>query len=207
MDIRTVFSALAGFIRGRSLYELFPNEFMENIPYERVKSCCCIRCLRPMSNEDMFPRSRLTPRAICPECWVTLTVNLSEKCWVCGDYLENWRFDRQKSQRHDLHFRIHEGRCRDYFSLVSVKALGWNTGIREETNRYDSPQLTPRQIPQQTRTAPQQNFIEGEYEEVNARNKKALPPPAELLRFEPQSRKIFSFIPTKQGFCEKRGRN
>jgi hypothetical protein len=44
----------------------------------------------------------------------------------------------------------------------------------------------------------QQDFIEGEYDEVGARDKKALPPPAELLRFEPQNKEIFDSVPAKR---------
>jgi hypothetical protein len=58
-----------------------------------------------------------------------MTNVISKKCWVCDEYLENWKIEMQKLQRFDIHFRIHEGKCRDYFSLVSVKALGQDPGI------------------------------------------------------------------------------
>ena len=93
MNILTVFSAMAPYIRGRSLHELFPSQFMQNLPFENVQTHCCILCLRPMSMEEMFPRRRLTPRAICPECWGAVTNDISETCWICGGYLEESKME------------------------------------------------------------------------------------------------------------------
>ena len=134
MNVLTVFNAMSPFIQGRSLSELFAAHFMQNLPYGRFSPHCCIVCGRTMDDQEMFPPDRLTPRAICPGCWAKLTSTLSRQCWVCGGDLGS-KFDRQRSQRHDLHYRIHGGICSDYFSLVSVRALGYVTGIRDDTRR------------------------------------------------------------------------
>jgi hypothetical protein len=103
-----------------------------------------------MSYEEMFPTNKNTPRAMCPECYAAWIREVTEQCPVCGDYLENWRVNNQRHQPHEVSFRLHDGRCLDYFSLLSGKALGQRVGIIDEACAYGYPQL-------------QQGYVDGQH--------------------------------------------
>jgi hypothetical protein len=190
MNVLTIFSAMAPFIIDRSLYELFPAHFMKNLPYDRVRPYCCILCGKPMAQNEMFPPNRITPRAICSECWAALTASVNESCWICNDNLENWKIDRQYMQPRDLHFRLHGGKCRDYFSLVSAKALGQNTGIRVETHTFRPSQPSPETgALQHTNNDLQIEMSDSYFENFNTlpgsqTTIAVLPPPTDLLKLK-----------------------
>jgi hypothetical protein len=126
MNVYLLFHVLAPFLREKSLEDLFPPHLMNNFPYHAVQSYHCIAagCDRRLSKTDVYFAHRGFPSAICSFCFSEMTANQSEECWVCGDYLEDWRYEMQKIQTQNINFRMHELRCRDYFSIVSVKALG-----------------------------------------------------------------------------------
>ncbi len=111
-------------VRGKFLSQLFPKHFMENIPYENIKVGCCIQCGRRMHPNEMEPPGRQTPRAMCPECYDYLTSNISDECPICGEYLPKRKVDAQRGNPKEVSHRIHDGKCLDYFSIISCKALG-----------------------------------------------------------------------------------
>jgi hypothetical protein len=138
MNILTYFNAMQPYIQGRSIYQLFPSEFVENVPFARFPPFHCIRCGGQMTPDMIMPPGRVTPRAICPTCWEQLTEELTEYCWVCGEELDDHQLFRQEASPKDIHHRIHDvGKCRDYFSLVSARAIGHSTGIVEENHFLD----------------------------------------------------------------------
>lgn len=124
MNVFLLVHALVPHLRGKYLAEVFPAEFMSNIPYQDIRPYKCIYCGTQMVKEEMFPPEKLTPRAVCPRCWSELTSVQNDECCVCGDYLEDWRFEIQKSRPRDIRFRMHALRCSDYWAIVSAKTLG-----------------------------------------------------------------------------------
>ena len=184
IDLGTTFSAMAPFVQGRALRQLFSAQFMQNWPYHRVRPGCCINpvCGRQMSHEEMFPADKKTPRAMCPDCYAEWTRTVTEHCPVCGDYLENWRVDNQIHQAHEVTFRLHDGRCLDYFSLLSGKALGQCSGIIDESYAYGPPQL-------------QQGYVEGQYNKNGFRGENLLP--LNHVRFRAQQAGTYDFAPAK----------
>ena len=192
-DISARLQALIRSIQGRSLHELYPNHFMQNWPYDRVQpyQCIGIGCGRPMSYEELWPANKATPRAMCPECYSEWTSALTEQCPVCGDYLEKWRVDNQKCSPNEVSFRVHDGRCLDYFSLLSGKALGQDMSFLR-----DEYYVRPRQLPRQTIRHEHQDYIDAQYVDlrhqprqvlrVPAPRQRALPPPQEQLRVRGQ---------------------
>ena len=137
MNVFLRFHAVIPHLTGKFLAEVFPHHFIENLPYNSVEPYHCIHpnCGRLMSHFEMFPPDRLTPRAVCPQCWAKMTSGFTEECWVCGDYLEEWRWKNQKTQPRDLHYRIHGSYCSDYFSVISAKALGQDMSfLRDEAH-------------------------------------------------------------------------
>lgn len=134
MNVFLLVHALVPVITGKYLSEIFPAQFMDNIPYQDIQPYRCIRpgCSRQMVEEEMFPPTQSTPSAVCFRCWSELTSNRNEECWVCGEYLEDWRFEMQRARPRDIRCRIHGLRCSDYWSIVSAKALGQNMGFLKD---------------------------------------------------------------------------
>jgi len=88
-----------------------------------------------MTPDMIMPPGKITPRAICPVCWDQITQELTETCWICGEELDDHQLFRQEASPKDIHHRIHDvGQCKDYFSLVSARAMGHPTGILEENH-------------------------------------------------------------------------
>lgn len=183
-NVLTRLSAMVPFVQGRALQQLYPAQFMQNWPYHQVRPGCCINpvCGRQMFHEEMFPADKNTPRAMCPECYSEWTSAVTEQCPVCGDYLENWRVDSQTHQPHEVTFRLHDGTCLDYFSLLSGKALGQSAGIIDEACAYGYPQL-------------QQDYIEGQYKKNVQRADD--PPLLRRVRFRDQQAGTYDFAPAK----------
>ena len=144
-------------VRGKSLNQLFPQHFMDNLPYHKIKIGCCIQCGRRMSRHEMEPPGK-TPRAICPECYAKWTSEVTKKCPICDENLPNHKVQAQSSNPQEVSFRIHDGKCLDYFSIVSCKALGDDMSfLADETGHQ----------PQQKYDPPQQNYPQPTHPQPN----------------------------------------
>jgi hypothetical protein len=151
MNVLSIAQAIVPHIRGSYLNQIFPEEFMQNLSHDRTQKGCCIACMRKMEQHEVYPPGRITPRAICPACWAAMTSNLSQDCWICGSPLDPQAIACQQHAPRDLHHRIHGGKCADYFSLVSARALGVETGVRERPAQVVSGQQSQITYePQQT---------------------------------------------------------
>ena len=185
MNILLRFHAVVPHLTSKFLAEVFPHHFMENLPYNSVQPYHCIHpnCGRLMSHSEMFPPDRLSPRAICPQCWTKMTSDLYEECWVCGEYLEEWRWKNQKTQPRDIHYRIHGSYCADYFSIISAKALGQDMSFLNENCGLDH--QTPQYIDVEYEGVPQKSFNQSSNALPAISNSvpKALPPPQQQMRF------------------------
>jgi hypothetical protein len=132
-------------VRGKSLSQLFPQHFMDNLPYHKIKVGCCILDGRPMSRHEMEPDNK-TPRAICPDCYAKWTSQVTEICPICGESLPNNRVQVQREEPYEVALRIHDGKCLEYFATCSCKALDDDmTFLAEETGYQPQEQLTDRQ--------------------------------------------------------------
>jgi hypothetical protein len=197
MNVLTVFSAMAPYIRGKNLHELFPHQFMQNLPYDRVRPGCCIICVRPMGNYEMFPPGRITPRAVCPVCWSSLTSGVTQNCLVCLDSLESWRIQKQERQLGNLHLRIHEGKCRDYFSLVSAKALGKETGIIDLPAVVEAQHYIPFFFQEERLQLPEDTLQKNVYESFAVPGRLGLPLPSEQFRFQHPLKRTPELVPAQ----------
>jgi hypothetical protein len=76
---------------------------------------------------------------MCQECYARweAEVTYTGQCKVCGGYLEGRKMESFRAQPNELRNRLHEGRCLDYFALLSCKALGQDMSfIRDELCNY-----------------------------------------------------------------------
>jgi hypothetical protein len=152
MNVLDRFYAMKPYIQGKSWEEIFPRASTENFNYRTAKAGHCLICDLRMRPEDMFPRDRLTPRAICPTCWSTITSRLNRFCWVCTLMLDFELVHAQQNDMGNLHHRIHTGRCADYFSAVSAIALGKHIGLVMSRPQPALPQPAQRAIAYERQT-------------------------------------------------------
>jgi hypothetical protein len=131
-------------IRGKSLSQLFPQYFMANMPYQNIKVGCCIMDGRPMSHHEMEPPKK-SPRAICSDCYSKWTSQVTEICPICGEALPIKRVEVQADDPYEVALRIHDGKCLEYFSLLSCKALGDDMSFIAEETGYQPPQQYKQQ--------------------------------------------------------------
>ncbi len=130
MNVLTYYQAMQNHVKGKNMEELFPAEFFANMPFVNVRQGHCLACSKPMTDEEMKPQGRITPRAMCPGCWAKATAYTSENCWVCEGKLDQDVVANQMKSQKDVHHRIHDhGECRNYFSVLSAHILGIDTGI------------------------------------------------------------------------------
>ena len=111
-------------IKGKLLSELFPKGFFNRFSYNDVEVKHCLHCKRSMTHNEREPPDKLTPRAMHVQCFAEFTNGITEVCPICEGYLSNDKVNAQSNSPYDIHHRICEGRCMDYFSIVSCKALG-----------------------------------------------------------------------------------
>ncbi|VBB45035.1 hypothetical protein TRIP_B350167 [uncultured Desulfatiglans sp.] len=109
----------------KKLDKMFPAQFMEHIPYGTAQPGRCLICGKQMSHSEMHPSGRATPRATCESCYAQWAADLSvtETCRVCGEYLEDSRMNQFRRNPREISNRLHDGRCMDYFAILSCKVL------------------------------------------------------------------------------------
>jgi hypothetical protein len=212
-------NAIIPYIQGEYLNNLYPPEFINNWAYNSVNPYRCISCSRRMTNNEMFPSNRATPRAVCKVCydkWQFFIIR-TERCRVCGDYLEKWRLDRFKANSQEISNRLHDGRCLDYFCLLSGKALGSDMSFLMD-EMYSHPlQYTDAEYWGYTNNpAPHdyQDCIDVPYMEVARQqgqirripgpSQRALPLPHEQFRIPDQHKKLDDEVPVSRIYKGKR---
>lgn len=198
-------NAIIPYIQGKDLNNLYPSQFIDNWPYSSVNPYCCISCGRRMTNNEMIPSNRATPRAVCLVCyneWQSFIIR-TERCRVCGDYLEKWRLDRFRAHSQEISNRLHEGRCLDYFCLLSGKALGSDMSFLMDEIYSDPLQYTDAEYGDSIYNPAihgHQDRINVPYTELGRKqihvhrmlspSQRALPLPQEQLRITGQHKKL-----------------
>ncbi|MFC1828035.1 hypothetical protein ACFL0O_00300 [Thermodesulfobacteriota bacterium] len=208
MHVIERFQAMASYLRGKCLNEIFPGRFMKNLVYAKYPPYHCIGCGVPMTHDQMNPPDRITPRAMCTACWEKWRqwIEAQERCLVCFDVLSDDKFGNFLDNPYDLHNRLCVGRCADYFSLMSAYALGYDTGIRDIPQHQAYPQVQ-RINRDQHLMAPLPNasdVIDVPFQEIPQRKPFALPPPDDSLKVPSNFRKWrhnekeVEFVPLKR---------
>ena len=117
----------------------------------------------------MHPPGALTPRAMCASCYNKWQSDIERTggCLVCGARLEGWRLDNFYHNKREVSNRLHDGQCKEYFSLLSVKALGYPTGLREDTYGYSPAHSIPQSVHYDRQAhIPQMDYFDSEAEEL-----------------------------------------
>lgn len=123
-NVRQIVSDGIGLMSGKTLSQVFPQDFMRRRQLESVMQGHCLTCNRPLSHHEMFPANRATPRAMCPQCYDNWTRGYTNVCPIDGLPLDSWKIENQRSNPREVQHRLHDGLCLLYFSLLSCKVLG-----------------------------------------------------------------------------------
>jgi len=117
-------------VGGQSLENSFPPEFIQNFPPSRVQSHHCLRCLRDLSSQEMFPGGRM-PRYMCEDCYNRIVYSgPHSNCLTCGGPLPYHQVQSQAQNPRELKHAFHQGVCWDYH----VALAGIVFGIPFKTN-------------------------------------------------------------------------
>jgi len=125
------YEATLPYIEGKFLSQVYPAQFMQNLPFGKFSQNCCILCGVNMGHFDMFPHDKATPRATCQSCynnWENIIFQ-KEQCIISGEWLSKEKLDAFHRDPHSLHNRLYDGRSEDYFCTHSVYAFGYSVPV------------------------------------------------------------------------------
>ena len=76
---------------------------------------------------------------MCSDCYARWEQAVAAKgsCGVCGGYLGAEKLEAFRNNPGEVSNRLHDGKCLDYFSLVSAEALVGGTGITRQAARIE----------------------------------------------------------------------
>lgn len=144
MNSREEIRSMIPYLRNKSIHQIAPANYMQIIEFaEHPPGSCIVKnCGRPMGQNEIKPPGKITDRAICPQCWHDLKINLPQICFVCGRHLHQDQKADQDRYPDDIHYRIHKHRymahenmpCKDYFVICTAHFLGIETGLIEANN-------------------------------------------------------------------------
>lgn len=103
----------------------------------------------------------------------------SYKCIVCGGSLPDHKVRAQNSNRREISTHIHDGKCMHLWTVIHNVSIGEPDVVAMLRDRIDSPHSNP-QLPSPV-TCPPKNAVF-----PRRRVPKALPPPVEQMRYEPE---------------------
>jgi hypothetical protein len=143
MNVMHRFNEIKNEIEGKSIQELFSSDVWENWDFNSIQPGCCIYCGHKMSRDEMFPRDRVTPRAMHDQCFRQVIMDNRYSCIICGDVVDTSMISRRNQNPYDIHNLIHDGRksystCMDFLALMSAKACGIDTGVYDERQMYSN---------------------------------------------------------------------
>ena len=115
------------YVNGRTVEQLFPSVFIKKFPYYKAKESQCILCLGHMTHHELFPPDKITPRPMHQHCFEEWIWEITEECPICGEYLPNSKLQGQERHIKDIHYRICDGRCMDYYAYVASIVVGYRS--------------------------------------------------------------------------------
>ena len=126
MDVRAYVDVLRNDpnVKGKYLSQLFPQEILDMMPYRFIRYRQCLSCGKTVEQYDMEPPDMVNPRAMHTKCFNRLAVRVSKKCIICKNILSEDKINGQSNSPYDSYYRICDGHCIDYFSIISCKIFG-----------------------------------------------------------------------------------
>ena len=165
----------------RSVTERFPNAFRPN---------CCPRCGKRLQPWEQRPQSGAT-RCMCTSDYEMLVPNNvgSDECIVCGGSLPDQKVWAQSSNPREISNHIHDGECMLLWGLIHNISLGGEPDVTAVFNAYLKNSQSYAQLPSPRNWMPKKAVF------PRHRVPKALPPPIQQLRYEPENRVMREKVP------------
>jgi hypothetical protein len=137
-------------IQGQSIIQVYSPEQLRDFQFWERAPGTCLGCGNQMSQGEMLPSGRSTPRAFCQACWQNVPWGACQVCFRPLDYAKQ---EAQRRSPLDAHNRVHEQGymanerpCLDLFAIGSAHVLGVRVGLLETEAWYQPRQ---RRMPQQ----------------------------------------------------------
>lgn len=138
-------------IRGKSAIQIYSPQQLQNFQFWNLAPGSCLGCGRQMSQTEMNPPGRQTPRAYCEACWQNVPWGA---CQVCLRPLDHAQQMSQRNNPLDLHTRVHhqgymanEYPCLDLFAVGSAHVLGVRVGLIETEQWYQPQRMYRKPVP------------------------------------------------------------
>jgi len=157
----------------RSVTQRFPNAFRPN------RCPCCGKRLQPW---EQRPQGRAT-RCMCIHEYNALVPNNvgSCECLVCGGGLPDHKVRAQNSNQREISNHIYDGECMHLWTLIHNVSIGEPDVTAMFDAFLESPQSFA-QLPSPGSCSPRNAVF------PRRRVPKALPPPVQQLRYDPENR-------------------
>ena len=164
----------------RSVTERFPNAFRPN---------CCPCCGKRLQPWEQRPPGGAT-RCMCVQEYNALVPNNvgSYECLVCGGSLPDQKVWAQSSNPREVSNHIHDGKCMLLWSLIHNISIG-EPDVTAVFNAYLKNSQSYDQLPSPRNWMPKKAVF------PRHRVPKALPPPIQQLRYEPENRVMREKVP------------
>jgi hypothetical protein len=172
----------------RSVMELFPYAFRPN---------CCPRCGKKLQPWEQRPQGKAT-RCMCVDEYNAFVPNNvgSYECIICGGRLEGQKNRDQYSNPREISNHIHDGKCMHLWTIIHNVSIG-EPDVTAMFDAYLERPQSYAQLPSPRNWMPKKTVFQ------RHRVPKALPPPTEQLRYEPENRVMREKVPIISGYKGK----
>ena len=111
-------------MNGNTVQVYFPAYITNRLSLDGIQHGHCFNCGRQLSPNELIPPGR-TSRSLCPACYEILIASIPmHTCIICGNSLPQDKINSQKVLNREIANYMHEGFCRDYFTLIHSKVNG-----------------------------------------------------------------------------------
>jgi len=168
----------------------------ERFPYAFRKDSCP-RCGRALQLREQRPQGKAT-RCMCTYDYeMSVPNNVGNyKCNVCGGGLPDHKVRAQYSNPREISNHIHDGECMHLWTLIHNVSIG-EPDVTAMFNAYLKSSQSHDQLPSPKNWRPKKAVF------PKHRVPKALPPPIQQLRYEPENRVMREKDPIILGYKGK----
>lgn len=129
-------------MNGQGLENYFPHHTTNRFGFLQIQQGYCFNCGKWMHQNELNPPGRTT-RSLCSNCYEVLISSVPvHNCIICGDSLPQNKIYNQQIQNREIANYMHDGFCRDYFTLIHSKV----NGALQLQNQHYIPAASPQPL-------------------------------------------------------------
>ena len=105
--------------------DIFPQWVMASYPPEIIREKHCIICKRPMTDDEIQPSDRLTPRCMHDSCYQNeIVTKINYNCFLTGVPLPPEKIHEQQLYPREVENNIADGYPQDYYTYIANIVFG-----------------------------------------------------------------------------------